>query len=137
MTARLALAAAVLAVLPGTASADDSTAFFESRIRPVLVHTCSPCHGATALGGLRVDSRDALLLGGLSGPAIVPGDPEASLLIRAIRHTGELKMPLDGNRLKRQQVAAFERWIRNGAPWPETAERGEAATPQRKAEPEF
>ncbi len=136
MSSRLAVTAAVLAVFPCTALADDSAAFFESRIRPVLVESCSSCHGETALGALRVDSRDALLIGGLSGPAIVPGNPEASLLIQAIRHTGELKMPLDANRLKEQQIAAFEEWVRNGASWPQAAELREAAIPERMSEGE-
>ena len=136
MSSRLAVTAAVLAVFPCTAPADDSKALFESRIRPVLVESCSSCHGETALGALRVDSREALLIGGLSGPAIVPGDPESSLLIRAIRQTGELKMPLDGNRLNEQQIAAFEQWIRNGAPWSQAAELQKAATPQRVPEGE-
>ena len=69
--------------------------------------------------GLRVDSREALLKGGKRGPAIVPGAPEQSLLVKAIRHDG-LNMPI-GSRLKDSEIAAFEEWIRNDAPWPSAA----------------
>ena len=70
--------------------------FFESRIRPVLVASCYPCHGpatAVPMGGLRVDSRDMLLRGGKSGPAITPGDADASRLYRAVNYHETLKMP--------------------------------------------
>src|SRR5438067_12002013 len=71
--------------------------FFENRIRPVLVEHCYECHSATARkveGGLRVDSREGLLKGGDSGPALVPGDPAKSLLLRALRHEHpDLAMP--------------------------------------------
>src|SRR6476646_10607294 len=74
---------------PAAASAD----FFEAKVRPVLASNCYDCHTDQRMGGLRVDSRDALLKGGRSGPAIVPGEPDKSLLIQAIRQTSEtLKM---------------------------------------------
>lgn len=68
----------------------DRDAFFENRIRPVLTEQCHDCHSARAervRGGLRVDSRAALIEGGDSGPAVVPGDPEHSRLIEAVRGT--------------------------------------------------
>src|SRR4029077_11418511 len=72
-------------------------------------------------GGLRLDSRDGLLTGGKSGPAIVPGDPEKSLLIQAVRQTREtLKMP-KGGRLKPAEVDALTEWVKAGAPWPTVA----------------
>ncbi|MGE4003758.1 MAG: PSD1 and planctomycete cytochrome C domain-containing protein, partial [Planctomycetaceae bacterium] len=97
----------------------ESAEFFESRIRPVLVKSCAKCHGATkASQGLRVDTRDALLSGGDSGPAIVPGDAAASLLIRAIRRDhDDLQMPPD-EPLSEDVVADFEHWIAAGAAWP-------------------
>ena len=75
--------------------------FFESRIRPILANNCYSCHSENKLGGLRVDSRVALLAGGKSGPAIVPGRPDESLLIQAILQADpKKKMPPAGNKLK-------------------------------------
>lgn len=102
--------------------ADDSPeAFFESSIRPVLIERCFECHGQGDIeSGLRIDSREALLAGGDRGPAIVAGDINSSLLIQAIRHTHELKMPPESP-LSAQQVSDFEQWIDAGARWPEYA----------------
>ncbi|WP_373650396.1 PSD1 and planctomycete cytochrome C domain-containing protein [Schlesneria sp. DSM 10557] len=93
--------------------------FFESDVRPVLVEHCQKCHGPQKeWAGLRVDSRDALLRGGDSGAAIVPGEPDKSLLIRAIRHDDpDLKMPEDG-KLTDRQIANLVRWVEMGAPFP-------------------
>ena len=79
----------LLVSLPSPAGADDSReTFFELKIRPVLASDCLPCHGGKKTeSGLKVDSREALLSGGDRGPAIVAGDPEKSLLVRAIRLT--------------------------------------------------
>lgn len=94
--------------------------YFETRIRPVLAHNCHACHTSSELGGLRVDSRESLLKGGKSGPAIVPGKPEESLLIRAVRQTEEkLKMPM-GSKLKEQEISDLAEWIKAGAPWPQS-----------------
>src|SRR5262245_8175689 len=72
------------------AAAADKEAFFETRIRPVLHEQCLKCHGGEKTShGLRVDTREALLKGGESGPAVVPGEPDKSLLIQAIRQTHE------------------------------------------------
>ncbi|MBI4909647.1 MAG: DUF1553 domain-containing protein [Acidobacteria bacterium] len=98
---------------------------FEKRVRPVLVRNCQPCHGAAnQSSGLRLDSRAAALKGGSKGPALVPGKPEESLLIRAVRHDG-LKMPV-GGKLKDDEIAALEEWVRSGAAWPQSASRNEA-----------
>src|SRR6266545_712237 len=68
--------------------------FVEKRVRPLLIESCHGCHGAKKqMAGLRLDSRAAVLRGGDSGPAIVPGDPDSSRLLRAVRHSGALKMP--------------------------------------------
>jgi hypothetical protein len=109
----------VLAVPPATVA--DGEAFFEVKVRPVLVESCFKCHGgAKTSHGLRVDSREVLLKGGDSGPAIVPGDPEKSLLIRAIRHhSDDLKMP-PGKPLPDAAVADLTEWVRAGARWPQT-----------------
>src|SRR5579864_2961603 len=94
--------------------------FFETRVRPVLVNNCYACHTDSKLGGLRVDSRVALLQGGKSGPAIVPGRLEDSLLIKAITHVDpKLKMPMGGNKLKDNEIADLKYWIQNMAAfWP-------------------
>ncbi len=98
---------------------DEDIRFFETKIRPVLVKQCYSCHSVAAAkanklkGGLRVDSRAALLLGGESGPAIIPGDGEKSLLLEAIRYDS-LQMPPDG-KLADSVLADFTRWIERGA----------------------
>ena len=90
--------------------------FFEQRIRPVLVAECYECHGPLKQkGGLRVDSREALRLGGESGPAVVAGD-QGSRLLRAIRHDSrDLAMPKDRPRLADTVIADLERWVATGA----------------------
>ncbi len=109
---------------------------FESKVRPVLANSCYACHTGSRLGGLRLDSRAELLKGGKSGPAIVPGDPEKSLLIRAIRQTDEkLKMP-QGGKLRKEEVDALVEWVRAGAVWPEAKSRGNAGSeirPEQRA----
>src|SRR5213593_1391276 len=73
------------------------------------------------MAGLRLDSRDGLLKGGRSGPAVVPGDPDKSLLIQAVRQTSEtLKMP-KGGRLKPDEIEMLTEWVRAGAIWPTSA----------------
>ena len=95
--------------------------FFETKIRPVLAENCFDCHTEEALSGLRLDSREAMLKGGKRGPAIVPGDPDASLMIRAVRQVDEkLKMPR-GGRLKPEEIDALADWVRAGAIWPSAA----------------
>src|SRR6185295_5690775 len=94
--------------------------FFEKKIRPVLIEKCYSCHSADAKkvkGELLVDSREGLLKGGETGPALVPGDPEKSLLIHALRYTDELKMP-PKNRLAKEVVEDFVAWVKRGAPDP-------------------
>ncbi|HVL68384.1 MAG TPA: PSD1 and planctomycete cytochrome C domain-containing protein [Vicinamibacterales bacterium] len=93
--------------------------FFEAKIRPLLVESCFDCHTDDEKGGLRLDSREALLKGGDSGPAIVAGDPDASLLLKAVRHEqGISKMPRSAPKLSDGEIAALAEWIRMGAPWP-------------------
>src|ERR1700747_2850764 len=88
--------ALISATLFGAPSSTGTPEFFENRIRPILSNSCFGCHTNSALGGLRVDSREALLKGGASGPALVPGDPDKSSLIQAVRQSGDLKMPKGG-----------------------------------------
>ena len=92
---------------------------FENEIRPLLADTCFRCHGPKRQKGkLRLDSREAILRGGESGPALLPGKPAESLLMEAIRHES-LEMPPD-KKLSDRQVALIEQWIQSGAVWPQT-----------------
>ncbi len=99
------------------AAAPPNTDAFETRIRPVLAKACYSCHTDAAMGGLQLDSREHLLKGGKSGAAIVPGDPDASKLIQAIRYNGARKMPPTG-KLKDDEIASLEAWVKAGAVWP-------------------
>ncbi len=98
----------------------DGDQFFKSKIRPLLFVNCRGCHGEKKQeGGLRVDSRAALLKGGERGPAVVPSKPQQSLLIRAVsRGDHDLEMPPD-EPLNKSAVLALTHWVKNGAPWPE------------------
>src|SRR5487761_1416411 len=106
--------------LGAAAPSDDDETFFETKVRPVLVGNCLKCHGGEKVSsGLRVDRRASLVAGGKHGPAIVPGEPEKSLLIDAVRR-GTRKMPPD-EPLAAEAVADLAEWVRRGAPWPERA----------------
>jgi mono/diheme cytochrome c family protein len=95
--------------------------FFEKAVRPVLADNCFDCHGPRKQkGGLRLDSRAALLSGGDSGPAVVPGKPDKSLLITAVHYDDNPRMP-PRNKLKPEQIAALTDWVKQGAPWPAAA----------------
>lgn len=103
-------------------SADDATDFFEKRIRPVLVEHCYECHAKDAdviQGGLVLDHRDSMMRGGDSGKAVIPGAPDESLLIKAIRYE-ETEMPPDG-KLDAKVIRDFEKWIQQGAVLPASA----------------
>ena len=104
----------------GAAIKPEDQEFFEKKIRPVLAAECYECHGPTKKkAGLRLDFRDGLLEGGDTGPAVVPGNVDKSILIQSIKHLSEdLKMPKNGAKLDSGIVADFEKWIRMGAPDP-------------------
>lgn len=112
----LALLGAGATRLP--AQAPDTT-FFETRIRPVLVEHCYSCHSTEAgksKGGLLLDTKHGIRAGGETGPAVVPGHPEKSLLLTAMRHTDpDLEMPPKKPRLPAKVLADMEAWIRQGA----------------------
>src|SRR5262249_18753990 len=98
--------------------------FFESKIRPVLVEKCYQCHSSTAAklkGGLKLDSPRAVLKGGASGPAVVPGKPEESLLLQAISRGGDFSSMPPNQVLSGPVVGDFRRWIAMGAPDPRDA----------------
>jgi hypothetical protein len=99
--------------------ADEPLAFFEQRIRPVLVEHCYECHSRQAespKGGFRLDERESMLRGGDSGPAIVAGRPDESLLIEAVRYES-LEMPPRG-KLPERVIANLVKWVEMGAPDP-------------------
>ena len=103
------------------ASLAEQRDFFEMRVRPVLAKNCFSCHTTARMGGLEMSGREALLKGGKSGPAIVPGDADKSLLAQAVAQTLErLKMPPQG-KLAESEIADLRAWIKDGAIWPESA----------------
>ncbi|MBL8810151.1 MAG: hypothetical protein JNM43_08245, partial [Planctomycetaceae bacterium] len=113
----LILSALTFLIVSGpVARCDDE--HFERHIRPVLVNRCFKCHAnEMSKGGLKADSRSALLQGGDSGPAIIPGKPQQSRLLFALRYQDGLEMPPDG-KLSETQIAEFEKWIAAGTAWP-------------------
>ena len=94
--------------------------FFETKIRPVLVKQCYDCHGPESdnESGLRLDSLAAILRGGRSGPAIIPGKPRKSLLILAVNHDPSLTAMPPKTKLSRREIADLTSWVRRRAPWP-------------------
>jgi hypothetical protein len=119
----MSLTSAALAVFLSAASGPANAASsveieFERNVRPVLVEHCQHCHGVKKqMGGLRLDSRAAMLKGGDNGVVVKPGDPARSRLIQAIRHEGDLKMP-PRSKLSPAAVGALTAWVNAGLPWP-------------------
>jgi hypothetical protein len=111
----------------------DGLRFFEAKIRPVLVQHCYKCHstsGKKSEGSLLLDSREGIRKGGDRGPAVVPGDPDKSLLLTALRHTdSDLKMPPKKEQLPKGVINDFAEWIRMGAPDPREAQEGALSGP--------
>ena len=103
--------------------------FFENKIRPILANNCYKCHSSQApklKGGLSLEFRESILSGGDTGPAIVPGNPDQSLLIKAVRYGDpDLQMPPKGNKLPEARIADLAAWVKMGAPDPRSA--GQAA----------
>ena len=116
--------------------ADDD--LFEMRVRPVLAAKCFMCHTDSKMGGLQLDTREHFLKGGKSGPIAVAGDPEKSLIVKAVRYTdAKLKMPPTG-KLSDAEIAAITEWVKSGAAWPEHESKAVAApaykiTPEQRA----
>src|SRR3954451_11335868 len=101
----------------------EGIAFFEKNVRPVLAQRCYGCHSSAQpkpMGGLALDSRAGMLRGGQSGvPSIVPGNPEESLLLKAVRGSNKnLQMPAGGKALDPREIDNLAAWIRMGAPDP-------------------
>ena len=101
----------------------DQIEFFEKSVRPVLAEHCYDCHGAHKhQNGLRLDSREAVIRGSDYGKVVEPGNPEVSKLIKAVTHApGVEPMPKKGGKLSSTEVAALEKWIVLGVPWPKEA----------------
>lgn len=105
------------------------TTFFEKNIRPILAQNCFGCHGPDKQkSGLRLDSIRGMLAGGESGPALVRGKPEQSLLCQVIGMGEPYAMPPKG-KLSKEQILAIQAWVKAGAPWPETATPGSLPKP--------
>jgi cytochrome c551/c552 len=110
-----------LTLIAGSTILCAQDADLSTRATAVLQQRCLVCHGAgLAQSGLRLDSREAALKGGTRGPAIVAGNPAGSLVVQAVRRTGELSMP-PGPKLADAEIATLERWVAGGAGWPKTA----------------
>jgi hypothetical protein len=110
----------------------EGEAFFEQKIRPLLAERCFKCHGDAEKpkGGLRLISRKGWELGGDTGPAVVPGKPETSLLIKAVRYADtDLQMPPAG-KLPEAEIKLLEEWVKRGSPDP----RGDEPPAAKKAE---
>ncbi|HWN94984.1 MAG TPA: DUF1553 domain-containing protein, partial [Methylomirabilota bacterium] len=107
---------------------------FTDRVKPLLDSRCVSCHGPDKVkGGLRLDSRAAALKGGETGPALVLGKPNESLLLQAVMHSKkDLEMP-PKERLTTNDIAVLQRWIEDGAPWAETATNAVAGVPTKAA----
>jgi hypothetical protein len=118
---------------PPTSDTAAGITFFESRVRPVLVEHCYKCHSIEAgksKGNLLLDSRDGIRAGGDRGPAVVPGDPGASVLLAAMSHTDpDLEMPPNRERLAQAAIADIKEWIRMGAPDPREKKAAGAVRP--------
>ncbi len=127
--------AADAAIAPVSAQvAFEQDQFFEMKVRPILIKNCYGCHAGSARGGLELTSREKMLKGGKDGVVAVPGHPESSLLISAIRYTDDrIAMP-PGGPMKKEDVAVIEQWLRDGAPWPKmvtAADRSHIASADR------
>ena len=123
----LVLLSATLSGRSASAPAPSSEAveFFENKVRPIFAEHCYSCHSEKAekiKGSLRLDTPDALLKGGSSGPAFVAGQPDDSLLIKAVRYLDpDLQMPPKNKKLADNQIATLEAWVKMGAPLPQGA----------------
>src|SRR5262245_28667040 len=122
VTIRSTILFLALALAADPARGDPGVEFFEKKVRPVLVEHCYQCHsieaGKKKRGGLLLDSRERARKGGDTGPAVVPGKPAESLMLRAVRYTDDMfRMPPKG-KLPDAVIADLEAWVKMGAPDP-------------------
>jgi len=136
-----AVLAAVIGIVPwavegSEAPSAEQVKFFETEVRPLLAASCLKCHGPEKQkGGLRLDSKAAILAGGESGPAVVAGKPGESLLVEAINYEGP-EMPPNG-KLDTPQRETLAKWVEMGLPWPTTDPGASAAAPKPAAKPKI
>lgn len=107
----------------GQSQLANSPEFFENKVRPILANNCFACHTNTAMGGLRLDSAEAIAKGGAKhGPAVIAGDPSKSALIAAISHSDpdpKFRMPM-GQKMKQADIDVLTEWVKAGAVWPKS-----------------
>jgi Protein of unknown function (DUF1553)/Protein of unknown function (DUF1549)/Planctomycete cytochrome C len=117
----LAVTWALPAVAAGPPPTREAVEFFEAKVRPVLVEQCYSCHGEKKQSaGLRLDTKAALMKGSDDGPVVVPGEPDKSPLVQAVRHSGDVKMP-PKKKLPDEAVETLANWVKLGAPYPDDA----------------
>ncbi|MBN9121404.1 MAG: PSD1 domain-containing protein [Planctomycetes bacterium] len=115
----LATVAPFVLAAPARAAEPVDNDYFEKRVRPVLVQHCVSCHGEKKQKGeLRLDAKAGFVKGGESGPAVVPGKPDESRLVKAVRYDDDTKMPPKG-KLADAEIAVLTEWVKGGAPWPD------------------
>jgi Protein of unknown function (DUF1549)/Protein of unknown function (DUF1553)/Planctomycete cytochrome C len=103
-------------------------AFFESKVRPVLINNCFACHAnGQHSADIILDSTASLLKGNAHGPVLVPGDPDKSILLHVLNYDGKVKMPPAG-KLRAEEIAALAAWVKMGAPWPDAGKKEEGKT---------
>ena len=113
-----------ICVLPAfgqTPPTSDDITFFEQKVRPLLVERCYSCHSREAKnlkGGLQLDALDYVLAGGDSGPAVVAGQADQSLLIQAVRYDGSATAMPPDSKLSDREMAVLEEWVNRGVPFP-------------------
>jgi hypothetical protein len=108
-----------LVLAPAARAEPVDNEYFEKKVRPILVANCVSCHGqAKQKGGLRLDSKAAFAKGGDNGPAVAPGDPAKSRLVKLINYDDDIKMPPKG-KLPDAEIAVLKEWVKGGAPWPD------------------
>jgi len=128
-------AATLQAAEPSQEPTAEQLEFFESKVRPILVERCYECHSAKLeepKGGLKVDSLPALLAGGETGPAVVPGNLKESLLIDAINYGDLYQMP-PKSKMPEAEIATLTKWVEQGAPWPKEADPAAVPSASSKA----